>query len=274
MSTRDIKIVLPGAAGRMGRTLIAEIAKNPSLALFGATEPAGSALLGADAGTLAGLPEPLGIAITDDPLPLVAEADAIIDFTVPAATVEYAALAAQARIVHVIATTGMSADQDAQIEAAARHATIIRAGNMSLGVNLLAALTRKVAETLDADWDIEILEMHHRHKVDAPSGTALMLGQAAAEGRGLNHDAVQDRGRDGITGARKPGDIGYAVLRGGSVVGEHSAIFAAEHERIVLSHVAEDRGIFARGALAAVRWGQDKGPGLFSMLDVLGLSDF
>lgn len=274
MSTQDIKIVLPGAAGRMGRTLIAEIAKTPGLVLSGATEPKGSSLIGTDAGTLAGLPDPLGVAITDDPLPLVAEADAIIDFTVPAATVEYAALAAQARIVHVIATTGTDAEQDAQIEAAARHATIIRAGNMSLGVNLLTALTRKVAATLDADWDIEILEMHHRHKVDAPSGTALMLGQAAADGRGLNHEAVADRGRDGITGARTPGDIGYAVLRGGSVVGEHSTIFAAENERIVLSHVAEDRGIFARGALAAARWGQGKGPGLFSMLDVLGLSDF
>ena len=174
----------------------------------------------------------------------------------------------------MIATTGFDAQQEAQIEAAARHATIIKAGNMSLGVNLLTALTRKVAQTLDADWDIEILEMHHRHKVDAPSGTALMLGQAAADGRGINHDAVADRGRDGITGERTPGDIGYAVLRGGSVVGEHSAIFAAENERIVLSHIAEDRGLFARGALAAARWGQGKGPGLFSMLDVLGLSDF
>ncbi|HBM88632.1 MAG: 4-hydroxy-tetrahydrodipicolinate reductase [Parvibaculaceae bacterium] len=274
MSDSDIKIVLPGAAGRMGRTLIAEIAQKPDLRLIGATEPAGSSLVGTDAGTLAGLPEPLGVAITDDPLPLVAEADAIIDFTVPAATAEYAALAAQARIVHVIATTGFDAGQEAQIEAAARHATIIKAGNMSLGVNLLTALTRKVAQTLDADWDIEILEMHHRHKVDAPSGTALMLGKAAAEGRGINHDRFADRGRDGITGERTPGDIGYAVLRGGSVVGEHSAIFAAENERIVLSHIAEDRGLFARGALAAARWGQGKGPGLFSMLDVLGLSDF
>lgn len=274
MTDGDIRIVLPGAAGRMGRTLIAAITEAPGVTLLGGLEPKGSPHVGTDLGVLAGLPAPLGLCVTDDPLPLIAEADAIIDFTAPAASVAFAALAAQARIVHVIATTGFSADQQAQIEAAARHATLIQAGNMSLGVNLLTALTRRVAQVLDADWDVEILEMHHRHKVDAPSGTALMLGQAAAEGRGVDHDAVADRGRDGITGARTTGDIGYASLRGGSVVGEHSAIFAADGERIVLSHVAEDRGLFARGALAATRWGQGKGPGLFSMLDVLGLADF
>jgi len=274
MTDGDIKIVLPGAAGRMGRTLIAAIANAPGVTLLGGLEPKGSPHVGTDLGVLAGLPEPLGIKVTDDPLPLIAKADAIVDFTVPAASVVFAALAAQARIVHVIATTGFSAEQDAQIEAAARHATLIKAGNMSLGVNLLTALTKRVAQVLDADWDVEILEMHHRYKVDAPSGTALMLGQAAAEGRGVDHDAVADRGRDGIAGARTPGDIGYASLRGGSVVGEHSVIFAAEGERIVLSHVAEDRGLFARGALAATKWGQGKGPGLFSMLDVLGLADF
>lgn len=273
MSNSEIKIVLPGAAGRMGRKLIGAIAATPGFRLLGGLEPEGSEHIGTDLGTLAGLPEPLGVAVSEDPLPLIAEADAIIDFTVPK-TAEYAALAAQARIVHVIATTGMSADEDAQIEAASRHATLIRAGNMSLGVNLLTALTRRVAAALDADWDVEILEMHHRHKVDAPSGTALMLGHAAAEGRGIDHDEAAVRVRDGITGERRRGDIGYAALRGGSVVGEHSAIFAAEKERIVLSHIAEDRGIFARGALAAARWGQGKGPGLFSMLDVLGLGDF
>lgn len=269
----DLKIVIPGAAGRMGRTLIGAVLDTPGLSLFGGLEPEGSPHVGADLGTLAGR-EPIGLTVTTDPLALIAEADAIIDFTVPAATVEFAALAAQARIVHVIATTGLDAEQEAQIEAAARHATIIQAGNMSLGVNLLTALTRRVAQSLDADWDIEILEMHHRHKVDAPSGTALMLGKAAAEGRGINHDEAADRGRDGITGARERGDIGYAVLRGGSVVGEHSTIFAAENERVVLSHIAEDRGIFARGAVKAVQWGAGKGPGLYTMLDVLGLSDF
>lgn len=274
MSQQDIKIVLPGAAGRMGRVLINAIAQTEGISLIGGIEPEGSPHLGADLGVLGGLGEKLGIEVTSDPLPLVAKADAIIDFTVPKATVEYAALAAQARIVHVIATTGFSADEEAKIEAAARHATIIRAGNMSLGVNLLTALTRRVAKALDDIWDVEVLEMHHHHKVDAPSGTALMLGHAAAEGRGVDHDKVAQRGRDGITGARRQGDIGYAVLRGGSVVGDHSVYFAAEKERIVLSHVAEDRHIFARGALTATKWGQGKGPGLFSMLDVLGLADF
>lgn len=274
MTNRDIKIVLPGVAGRMGRTLAAAIAETPGFTLLGGLEPKGSASIGMDIGTLAGLPEPLGVVVTDDPLPLIAEADAIIDFTVPAASAQFAALAAQARITHVVATTGFTSEQDAQIEAAARHATIIRAGNMSLGVNLLTAVTKRVAQALDADWDIEIVEMHHRHKVDAPSGTALMLGQAAAEGREVEHATVAVRGRDGITGERTRGDIGYAALRGGGVVGEHSAIFASDHERIVLSHIAEDRSLFASGALTAAKWGQDKGPGLFSMLDVLGLSDF
>ncbi len=274
MSGQTIKIVLPGAAGRMGRVLIGAIARTPGFELIGGIEPEGSPHVGVDLGVLGGLTAPMGLTVTTDPLPLIAKADAIIDFTVPRATVEYAALAAQARIVHVVATTGFSDEEEAKIEAAARHATIVRAGNMSLGVNLLTALTRRVAKALDDVWDVEVLEMHHRHKVDAPSGTALMLGKAAAEGRGVDHDAVAQRGRDGITGERKAGDIGYAVLRGGSVVGDHSVYFAAEKERIVLSHIAEDRGIFARGALSATKWGQGKGPGLFSMLDVLGLADF
>jgi 4-hydroxy-tetrahydrodipicolinate reductase len=238
--------------------------------LGGALEQEGSLALGQDAGLLAGLGK-LGVVITDDPLDVFVKVDAVLDFTVPAATVEFAGLAANARIVHVIGTTGMNADNDAAIAAAARHATIIRSGNMSLGVNLLTALTRKVAEALDADFDIEVLEMHHRHKIDAPSGTALMLGRAAAEGRGVKLDDVSVRSRDGHTGARKRGDIGFATLRGGSVVGEHSVIFAADGERIELTHLAADRGIFARGAVKAALWGRGKPPGLYSMMDVLGL---
>jgi len=172
--------------------------------------------------------------------------------------------------VHVIGTTGFEVEHEAAIAAAARHATIIKAGNMSLGVNLLAQLTRQVAKLLDDAFDIEILEMHHRHKVDAPSGTALLLGAAAAEGRGVKLSDVAARGRDGITGARKTGDIGFAVLRGGGVVGEHSVIFAADDEIIELRHHASDRSIFARGAVAAAKWGQGKRPGLYSMADVLG----
>jgi 4-hydroxy-tetrahydrodipicolinate reductase len=194
-----------------------------------------------------------------------------VDFTTPAATVENAALAANARIVHVIGTTGLSEGDETAIAAAARHATVIKAGNMSLGVNLLAALTRRIAKTLDSAFDIEIVEMHHRHKIDAPSGTALMLGRAAAEGRDVDLDKVSARARDGHTGERRRGDIGFAVLRGGSVVGEHSVIFAADGEIVELTHRAFDRGIFARGAVKAALWGRGRGPGLYSMMDVLGI---
>ncbi len=265
-----MKIAVTGAAGRMGRELIRAIHVQEGCTLGGALEQEDSLALGQDAGLLAGLGK-LGVVITDDPLDVFVKVDAVLDFTVPAATVEFAGLAANARIVHVIGTTGVNAEQDAAIVAAARHATIIRSGNMSLGVNLLTALTRKVAEALDADFDIEVLEMHHRHKIDAPSGTALMLGRAAAEGRSVKLDDVSVRSRDGHTGARKRGDIGFATLRGGSVVGEHSVIFAADGERIELTHLAADRGIFARGAVKAALWGRGKPPGLYSMMDVLGL---
>ena len=269
----DIKIVITGAAGRMGRTLIRQVTETTGCTVFGGLEPEGSAFLGQDTALLAGYSEPNDVCITSDPLELFAQADAVIDFSVPAATAKFAGFAAQARIVHVVGTTGIDADTQAQIKAASRHATIIQEGNMSLGVNLLSALVKKVAATLDIEWDIEILEMHHRHKVDAPSGTALLLGEAAAQGRNVDLDAVSDRGRDGITGAREAGHIGFASLRGGSVVGEHSAIFAAESERLVLSHIAEDRAIFARGAVKAALWGKGKGPGFFGMADVLGLSE-
>jgi 4-hydroxy-tetrahydrodipicolinate reductase len=210
--------------------------------------------------------------VTKDPLPLVAQADAIVDFTTPASTVELAGLAAQARIVHVIGTTGLSAADEAKLEAAARHAALIKSGNMSLGVNLLAALVKRAAASLGPEFDIEILEMHHNKKVDAPSGTALLLGKAAADGRKIDLDKTSVRSRDGHTGARKSGDIGFAAIRGGTVVGDHSVIFAGASERIELTHRAEDRMIFARGALAAAKWGKGKKPGLYSMADVLGLS--
>ncbi len=266
----DMKIAVMGAAGRMGRELVRVVHATPSCVLAGGIEPAGSIALGQDLGFLAGLGS-LGVKITDDPLAVIAEVDAILDFTMPAATVEFAGLAANARIVHVIGTTGLSGEDERAIEAAARHATVIKAGNMSLGVNLLVALARKVAQALDEDYDIEILEMHHRHKVDAPSGTALMLGRAAAEGRGVDLDERSVRVRDGHTGERKRGDIGFATLRGGSVVGDHTVIFAGDGERIELTHRAADRGIFARGAVRAALWGRGKDPGLFTMLDVLGI---
>jgi len=265
-----MKIAVTGAAGRMGRELIRAVHGKDECVLAGAVEQEGSLALGQDAGLLAGLGK-LGVLITDAAPELFAKVDAVLDFTIPAASVDFAGLAANARIVHVLGTTGLAPEDEAKVGAAARHAVIVRSGNMSLGVNLLAALTRKVAEALDADFDIEILEMHHRHKVDAPSGTALMLGKAAAEGRGAGLDAVSVRVRDGHTGARRRGDIGFAALRGGSVVGEHSVLFAADGELIELTHRAADRGIFARGAVKAALWGRGKRPGLYSMMDVLGL---
>lgn len=263
-------IVVTGASGRMGQMLMQTILESDAAKLVGALERTGHDWVGRDVGVAMGGTE-VGITVTDDPLEAFAKAQAIIDFTAPAATVEFAGLAAQARAVHVIGTTGLSdADLEA-IAAAAHHATIVRAGNMSLGVNLLVQLTKKVAAALDDDFDIEVIEAHHNQKVDAPSGTALMLGEAAAEGRGVDLKDVRDSGRDGITGARKKGDIGFTAIRGGDIVGEHDVLFAAAGERIVLRHMATDRRIFSRGALKAALWGQGKEPGEYDMLDVLGL---
>ena len=267
----DMGLVIVGAAGRMGQTLIRTIHAMQGVRVAAALERAGSAAVGKDAGELAGV-GPIGVAITEDPLPAFARADGVLDFSVPAVSVEFAGYAAQARIVHVIGTTGCSADDEARIAAAARHATIVKSGNMSLGVNLLAVLVEQAAQALDPeDFDIEILEMHHRHKVDAPSGTALLLGEAAAAGRAIGLAENSVRSRDGHTGARKAGTVGFATLRGGSVVGDHSVILAGPGERITLSHQAEDRTIFARGAIRAALWARERKPGLYSMRDVLGL---
>ena len=263
----DVKIVVAGASGRMGRALVREISQGQGVTLVGALEAEGHPDLGMDSGSLAGL-QPNGIKLTADPLPLLAEAEAVIDFTHPMVSTMLADLAAQARIVHVIGTTGFSAADDKRIEAAARHAVIVKSGNLSLGVTLLAALVAQAAKALPG-YDVEILEMHHKLKVDAPSGTALLLGEAAAKGRGVSLDTV--RRRDGNNGARQDGSIGFASLRGGSVVGEHDVILAGAGERITLSHTAEDRSIFARGAVQAARWGHGKKPGLYGMTDVLGL---
>ncbi|WP_210259243.1 4-hydroxy-tetrahydrodipicolinate reductase [Agrobacterium sp. a22-2] len=270
--TDRMKLVVAGAGGRMGQALIRIIAATEGAVLHGAIVRPGSAALGKDAGELAGL-GPIGVTITDDPLAAFLHADGVIDFTSPATSVEFAGLAAQARIVHVIGTTGCSPADEARIEAAARHARIVKSGNMSLGVNLLSVLVEQAARALEASgWDIEVLEMHHKHKVDAPSGTALLLGDAAARGRGIDLTENSVRVRDGHTGPREPGSIGFATLRGGSVIGEHSVILAGEGEIITLSHSAGDRTIFARGAVKAALWARSAKPGLYSMLDVLGLS--
>ena len=265
-------VVVTGVSGRMGQMLVRELEKSDRLRLVGAVERAGHDWVGRDVGVCMG-GQDIGVTVTDDALNAFSRAQAVIDFTAPAATVAFAELAAQARAVHVIGTTGLAEGDLAKIAAAARHAVVVRAGNMSLGVNLLTRVTRQVAAALDEDWDIEIVESHHNQKVDAPSGTALMLGEAAAEGRGVDLAQVSDRGRDGITGKRERGHIGFHAMRGGDVVGEHEVIFAAAGERIFLKHVASDRALFARGALRAALWGQDKAPGEYDMLDVLGLGD-
>ncbi|MFF2322595.1 4-hydroxy-tetrahydrodipicolinate reductase [Agrobacterium sp. NPDC058088] len=267
-----MKLVVVGAAGRMGQALIRLIHQTPGVQLHAAVAREGSAVVGRDAGEIAGL-GPIGVEITSDPLQAFLHAEGVIDFTSPATSVTFAGLAAQARIVHVIGTTGCSPEDEEKFKAASRHARIVKSGNMSLGVNLLSVLTQQAAQALDAqNWDIEILEMHHKHKVDAPSGTALLLGEAAAAGRKVDLTASSVRVRDGHTGARETGTIGFATLRGGSVIGEHSVIFAGEGERVELSHYAGDRSIFARGAITAAVWALDKKPGFYSMLDVLGLS--
>jgi 4-hydroxy-tetrahydrodipicolinate reductase len=263
----EFRFVIAGAGGRMGRTLVRTLHETKDVKLSGALEAQGHPDLGQDAGVLAGLAS-AGISLTTDALPLIADAQALIDFTTPKVSVELAGLAAQARIIHVIGTTGFSEDDEAKIRAAARHAVIVKSGNMSMGVTLLAALVKQAARALP-DFDIEIVEMHHRHKVDAPSGTALLLGQAASDGRGI---ALADKMATAREGLRGDGAIGFASLRGGTVIGEHEVVLAGTGERLVLSHIAEDRTIFARGAIAAALWGQGKKPGLYTMSDVLGLT--
>ena len=268
----DMRLIVAGAGGRMGRTLVKAIAETKGLALAGALEDARSPLIGWDAGILAGVSE-LGVKLVSDPATVMDKADGVVDFTIPTATMSLNAAAAKAGKVHIIGTTGLNAADEAAIAEAAKTAVIVKSGNMSLGVNLLAALVKRAAQSLDANFDIEILELHHRAKIDAPSGTALMLGEAAAAGRAISLEQHSARGRDGVTGARKSGDIGFASLRGGTAAGDHSVIFAGQNERLILSHHAEDRVLFAHGALKAALWAHGKPPGFYSMADVLGLSD-
>lgn len=264
------KITVLGAGGRMGQANIRAIAQIDGAGLYSAIERDGAPTVGKDARQLAGL-EPSGVLITDDVDKALDGTDAIIDFTAPQVSIDFAKKAHELGLVHVIGTTGWTEEEEEEIKALSGRGRLVKAGNMSLGVNLLMGLVKKAAEALPVDFDIEVLEMHHRMKVDAPSGTALMLGEAAAEGRGidLNENAV--RSRDGITGAREPGTIGFATMRGGTVIGDHSVVFAGNNERIELGHYAQDRSIFANGAIHASLWAQDKAPGLYSMADVLGL---
>jgi len=268
----DMRLVIVGAAGRMGRMLVKAVAETPGCALVGALEHPESIALGQDAGLLSGCGR-LNVPITSDAETAFEAADGVIDFSTPVSTLELARLASRLGIVHVIGTTGLSdADLDALRDLSAKNA-IVQSGNMSLGVNLLASLVKKVARSLGEEFDVEILEMHHRAKVDAPSGTALLLGRAAAEGREVSLNERKVAVREGHTGARGAGDIGFATLRGGSVVGEHSVIFASMGERLELTHKADDRSLFAQGAVKAALWARDRAPGLYSMADVLGIAD-
>ncbi|SMF08524.1 dihydrodipicolinate reductase [Tistlia consotensis] len=265
------KIAILGCSGRMGRLLVETGRADPDCRVVAGVEGPGSKALGQDLGALAG-GSPLGLAVTEDARAAFALADVAIDFTVPAASLAHAALAAESGTALVIGTTGLSAGQLETIGAAAARAPILRAANVSLGVTLLLALVEQAAVRLPAaDYDIEILEMHHRHKVDAPSGTALALGEAAAAGRGVSLEEASVRVRDGHTGPREAGTIGFATLRGGDVAGDHSVIFAAEGERLELGHRASNRAVFAKGAIRAAKWLAGRPNGLYAMKDVLGL---
>ena len=267
----DLRLAVVGAAGRMGRMLIRTIVETEGVALAGALERKGSPSLGKDSGILAGVAAQ-GVPVLDDMDAVFARADGILDFTAPAATLEFARYAADHDMLHVIGTTGLSETDIAAIRALSNRARIVQSGNMSLGLNLLAALVKRAAAALDVEYDIEVLEMHHKNKVDAPSGTALMLGEAAAGGRRISLKDQSVRVRDGHTGARRPGDIGFATLRGGSVVGDHTVMLAVPGERIELRHIAEDRTIFANGAVKAALWVRSQPPGFYSMTDVLGIT--
>ena len=268
----SIRIGVVGCAGRMGQMLLQEIAATEGCVIAGGTERPGHDAIGKDVAVGAGLAA-IGVAVLDDAAKLFPACDAVLDFTSPAASLRHAELAATHKVALVLGTTGFEAAQQKAIERAAERAAIVQAANMSVGVNLILRWVEQTARALDEGYDIEIVEMHHRHKVDAPSGTALALGCAAAKGRKVVLDEAAVRGRDGITGARKAGSIGFAALRGGDVVGDHTVVFAADGERIELTHKASSRQVFARGAVRAARWVAGRAPGLYGMDDVLGFRD-
>ncbi len=261
-----MKLVIAGCTGRMGQTLMHTVAADKHVTLIG-----GSALAGnhANANQLYGH---LGGEIHEDIRTLLAKADGVIDFTVPEYSLAIAQACADLNKVHICGTTGFEPDQLEALHALAQKARIVHAPNMSIAVNLFMKMVEQVAGILDEDFDIEIVEMHHRYKADAPSGTALGLGRAAAKGRGVKLNDVEVRARDGITGARERGSIGFATLRGGDVVGDHTVTFAGMGERLELTHKASSREIYARGAIKAALWANKQPNGLYTMLDVLGLN--
>lgn len=266
----ETRIGVLGCAGRMGRMLVADIVATEGCALAGGVARPGSACIGQDVGELAGVSR-VGIAVGDSAEKLLRDSDVAVDFTTPDATADHAALAASLGKPIVIGTTGLSGAEDGAVRAAARRVPVVWAANTSLGINLLFGLVDQVAKRLGPDWDIEILEMHHRGKVDAPSGTALALGRAAAAARGAAFEEVAQRGRDGITGPRRPGAIGFASLRGGDSVGDHHVVFAGAGEQLELVHRATNRAIYAKGAVRAALWLKGQPAGLYGMKEVLAL---
>ena len=267
----DLKVAVAGAGGRMGNANIRAVLQTPGLQLHSAFDRVGAPAIGKDAGELVGV-ERLGVPVVDRVEAALDGAQAIIDFTAPASSMALAQAAAARGLVHIIGTTGCSPEDDDAIAAAARAgARIVKAGNFSLGVNLLLGLVEQAARALPG-FDVEILEMHHNKKVDAPSGTALMLGEAAARGRNVTLADHSVRVRDGHTGAREAGTIGFATLRGGNVIGEHRVILAGPSERIELGHIADNRALFAEGAVRAALWAAGQPPGFYSMADVLGFN--
>ncbi|MFC3053657.1 4-hydroxy-tetrahydrodipicolinate reductase [Kordiimonas pumila] len=260
----SLKVGVVGCLGRMGQAIIEVVSKTDGLVLVAGSE----AVTHPKVGTCIPGTE---VIITPDSNSVFEAADVVIDFTPPGNTAAHAVLAAEHKTALVVGTTGFSDTDNQSLDIAAEEVVIVQAGNYSLGVNLLKALTKQVAATLGTDWDIEIVEMHHRHKVDAPSGTAVMLGESAAEGRGTTLGTLRTPAREGITGERLEGSIGFSALRGGSVIGEHDVIFASGSERITLSHKAENRTLFADGAVRAALWTASQKKGRYSMMDVLGL---
>ena len=267
-----LKIGILGAAGRMGQMNIRQVALTDGCVLAGAIARKGSEAVGQDAGLLAGVGL-LDVPITEDAAKMISNVDVVVDFTLPDVAVEVAQLASQAKVAIIAGTTGLSPEQETEYHKAAQYVPVVRAANTSVGVTLLIALAEQAAKLLDIEYDIEVLEMHHRHKIDAPSGTALALGEGLARGRGVELADVKQAVRDGHTGKRRPGDIGFATLRGGDVAGEHEVIFAAEGERITLGHKASSRQVFAAGAIRAAVWTWRKSPGLYTMRHVLGFED-
>jgi 4-hydroxy-tetrahydrodipicolinate reductase len=265
----DIKIAIAGSAGRMGRALLEALRDAPDLTLAAALERAGSPYLGRDAGELVG--GTFGVPVTDDVRAAVAAADVLIDFTRPEGTLAHLEAAMAAGTAMVIGTTGFDAGGKARIQAAAAQIPIVFAPNMSVGVNVTLKLLQLAARVLSEGYDIEIIEAHHRHKVDAPSGTALRMGEVIAESLGRDLKTCAVYGREGVTGERDPSTIGFATVRGGDIVGDHTVLFAGIGERIEISHKASSRLTFANGALRAARFLNGRPAGLFDMQDVLGL---